>query len=248
MDPWHNLLKLIRVQALPSSSESPSAQTRVLVVEDNPELNELLTETLTSKGFAVTSVFTAESGLEMLLKEEFRLILLDWELPGKSGLDLCAAARAQGVVSSILFLTARSDVGDKVAGLDSGGDDYLTKPFEMREMLARVRALLSRPSALTRTVISIAGIDLNKEDHSVAVNGKKVKITPQEFSILSLLMSQPSRVYSTDEILDKAWKTDAEGTDQAVRSAIMRIRAKIDPEQDSEVIVSVKGVGYKLGP
>lgn len=225
-----------------------SANTKVLVVEDNLELNDLLCDTLTSHGYAVTAVSNAEDGLDLLSREDFRLILLDWELPGKSGLDLCAAARAQGLVSSILFLTARSDINDKVAGLDAGGDDYLTKPFEMREMLARVRALLSRPSALSRTVIRIASVQLDKENNIVSVNGKPVKLTPQEYSILNLLMTHPSRVYSADEILDKAWKTDAEGSNQAVRSAIMRLRSKIDSGDDTEVIISVKGVGYKFGP
>lgn len=225
-----------------------SANTKVLVVEDNLELNDLLCDTLTSHGYAVTAVSNAEDGLDLLSREDFRLILLDWELPGKSGLDLCAAARAQGLVSSILFLTARSDINDKVAGLDTGGDDYLTKPFEMREMLARVRALLSRPSALSRTVICIAGVQLDKENNTVTVNGKPVKLTPQEYSILNLLMTHPSRVYSADEILEKAWKTDAEGSNQAVRSAIMRLRSKIESDEDTEVIISVKGVGYKFGP
>lgn len=225
-----------------------SANTKVLVVEDNLELNDLLCDTLTSHGYAVTAVLNAEDGLDLLSREDFRLILLDWELPGKSGLDLCAAARAQGLVSSILFLTARSDINDKVAGLDTGGDDYLTKPFEMREMLARVRALLSRPSALSRTVICIAGVQLDKENNTVTVNGKPVKLTPQEYSILNLLMTHPSRVYSADEILEKAWKTDAEGSNQAVRSAIMRLRSKIESDEDTEVIISVKGVGYKFGP
>jgi two-component system, OmpR family, manganese sensing response regulator len=229
-------------------SETESSASKVLVVEDNAELNELLRETLTARGFVVTAVDSAEKGLDLLAREEFRLILLDWELPGKSGLDLCAAARAQGVVSSILFLTARSDIDDKVAGLDSGGDDYLTKPFEMREMLARVKALLSRPSILSRTVISIAGVELDKEHHTVKVKGIPVKITSQEFAILDLLMTHPGRVYSPDEILNQAWKTDAEGSNQAVRSAIMRIRAKVNPDDDTDVVVSVKGVGYKFGP
>lgn len=225
-----------------------SANTKVLVVEDNLELNDLLCDTLTSHGYAVTAVLNAEDGLDLLSREDFRLILLDWELPGKSGLDLCATVRAQGLDSSILFLTGRSDINDKVAGLDTGGDDYLTKPFEMREVLARVRTLLSRPNALSRTVISIAGVQLDKENNTVSVNGKPVKLTPQEYSILNLLMTHPARVYSADEILDKAWKTDAEGSNQAVRSAIMRLRSKIVSDDDTEVIISVKGVGYKFGP
>lgn len=225
-----------------------SANTKVLVVEDNLELNALLCDTLTSHGYAVTAVLNAEDGLDLLSREDFRLILLDWELPGKSGLDLCATVRAQGLDSSILFLTGRSDINDKVAGLDTGGDDYLTKPFEMREVLARVRTLLSRPNALARTVISIAGVQLDKENNTVSVNGKPVKLTPQEYSILNLLMTHPARVYSADEILDKAWKTDAEGSNQAVRSAIMRLRSKIVSDDDTEVIISVKGVGYKFGP
>lgn len=225
-----------------------SANTKVLVVEDNLELNDLLCDTLTSHGYAVTAVLNAEDGLDLLSREDFRLILLDWELPGKSGLDLCATVRAQGLDSSILFLTGRSDINDKVAGLDTGGDDYLTKPFEMREVLARVRTLLSRPNALARTVISIAGVQLDKENNTVSVNGKPVKLTPQEYSILNLLMTHPARVYSADEILDKAWKTDAEGSNQAVRSAIMRLRSKIVSDDDTEVIISVKGVGYKFGP
>jgi OmpR-family two-component system manganese-sensing response regulator len=225
-----------------------SANTKVLVVEDNLELNDLLCDTLTSHGYAVTAVLNAEDGLDLLSREDFRLILLDWELPGKSGLDLCATVHAQGLDSSILFLTGRSDINDKVAGLDTGGDDYLTKPFEMREVLARVRTLLSRPNALSRTVISIAGVQLDKENNTVSVNGKPVKLTPQEYSILNLLMTHPARVYSADEILDKAWKTDAEGSNQAVRSAIMRLRSKIVSDDDTEVIISVKGVGYKFGP
>ncbi len=225
-----------------------SANTKVLVVEDNLELNDLLCDTLTSHGYAVTAVLNAEDGLDLLSREDFRLILLDWELPGKSGLDLCATVRAQGLDSSILFLTGRSDINDKVAGLDTGGDDYLTKPFEMREVLARVRTLLSRPNALSRTVISIAGVQLDKENNTVSVNGKPVKLTPQEYSILNILMTHPARVYSADEILDKAWKTDAEGSNQAVRSAIMRLRSKIVSDDDTEVIISVKGVGYKFGP
>lgn len=221
---------------------------KVLVVEDNPDLNDLLRDTLVTRGFQVTTVDTAEKGLDILSTEEFRLIILDWELPGKSGLELCAAARTQGVSSSILFLTARSDIDDRLSGLDTGGDDYLTKPFEMREMLARISALLRRAPTPPRTVLRHGAIELDKERNSVSVNGSPVSFTTQEIAILDLLLSQPSRVFSIDEIIRQAWQTDSEGSNQAVRSAIMRIRTKLNPDDDNPVIVSIKGVGYKFGP
>ncbi len=206
----------------------------------------MLHQFLTGENFEVSAVECAEDAIETAQQCVFSIMIFDWELPGISGVDLCAQLRNKGIQVPVLFLTARRDITDRITGLDAGGDDYLTKPFELAELAARVHALLRRPQSLKSQKVSVGGLTIDKTNMTVTLDGKSVAFTSQEFALLDLLMNNPNCVFSSEELLDRAWSTDAEGSNQAVRSAIMRIRAKIDLDDTNPLISTIKGFGYKL--
>lgn len=222
------------------------SKVKILIVEDDPNIRDMLHQFLTGEKFDVTAVECAEDALEATRNRVFNMMVFDWELPGISGIELCTQIRTNGLQVPVLFLTARRDISDRITGLDSGGDDYLTKPFELAELSARINALLRRPQSLKSQKVSVRGLTLDKTNMTVTLENKPVGFTSQEFALLDLLMNNPNRVFSSEELLDRAWSTDAEGSNQAVRSAIMRIRAKIDLDEANPLISTIKGFGYKL--
>ncbi|MDQ5938033.1 MAG: two-component system, OmpR family, manganese sensing response regulator, partial [Cyanobacteriota bacterium erpe_2018_sw_21hr_WHONDRS-SW48-000092_B_bin.40] len=182
-----------------------------------------------------------------LAQNSYNLLILDWQLPQASGLDLCTEVRAAGVNTPVLFLTGMDSVVNKMAGLDSGADDYLTKPFAIPEVLARVRALLRRPQNLQYKPLIVGDLELDQRNKTVKFKGELVKLHPQEFTVLELLMNNPGRVFSGEELLSRAWPTDSDATNEAVRSVILRIRKAIDTDSDNPLITTIKGFGYRLG-
>jgi DNA-binding response OmpR family regulator len=234
---------------------APNSRRRVLVVEDDGAIRELLRFHLELAGLAVVEVGDGNRALELAHTMDFDLILLDVMLPGVDGITLCRVVRAEGpnVDTPILMLTARDTESDKVVGLDSGADDYVTKPFGVRELLARVGALLRRNRPLaepggpaSRRVVS-RDLALDADRREAVVRGEVVELTKQEFDLLYLLAARPGIVFSRAALLAKVWHGDTYVTERTVDAVVSRLRRKIERDpQDPELILTAWGVGYKF--
>ena len=228
--------------------------SHILVVEDDQDISQLVKLHLEDLGSQVELVYRGDTGLERALSETYDLIILDLMLPGLDGLDLCRRLRAQSRYTPILMLTARSTELDRVLGLEIGADDYLTKPFSIRELLARVKALFRRIEALgtkpkteEEKIIQTNGLRINIEKRKVALDAKLIDLTAKEFDLLLQFARHPGRVYSRSQLLDLVWGYGHEGYEHTVNSHINRLRAKIErnPAQPRYVL-TVWGVGYKF--
>jgi DNA-binding response OmpR family regulator len=239
-------------------SQTPANNTRrrVLVVEDDAAIRELLRLHLALAGLEVVEVGDGNRALELARAAVFDLIMLDVMLPGIDGITLCRVVRAEGpnTHTPILMLTARDTESDKVVGLDSGADDYVTKPFGVRELLARVGALMrrNRPAAahggqaLSRRVVS-RDLALDADRREALVRGEVVELTKQEFDLLYLLAERPGIVFSRAALLAKVWHGDTYVTERTVDTVVSRLRRKIERDpQDPELILTAWGVGYKF--
>lgn len=220
---------------------------RILVIEDDPKVSQVVEEALAAFNHIVETVDEGQEGLERLTYYHYDLAIVDWMLPGLTGIEICKRYRNAGGQIPLLFLTGQSDVPNKVEAFDSGADDYLTKPFAFSELMARVRALLRRPPQMTEKVLESGGLKLDLSTCSVTKNGEAVNLAPSEFALLELFMKSPGRLFSSDELLNRVFKTESEATDEAVRQRVLRLRKKIaiDGNKDS-LIKTVKGLGYKF--
>lgn len=226
---------------------------RILVVEDNPDLAELVTLNLRDEGYATETIADGLQALARLEQEPFDLVILDLMLPGMDGLELCRRLRARPDYLPILMLTAKTTELDRVLGLEVGADDYVTKPFSIRELLARVKALFRRVDALADAPeeqggqISINGLTIDPRKRLVQLDGKPISLTSREFDLLLYFARHPGRVYSRAQLLDAVWGYGHEGYEHTVNSHINRLRAKIEhrPAQPN-YILTVWGVGYKF--
>ena len=232
------------------------ARRRLLVVEDEAAIRELLRLHLSLAGFGIEEIADGTTALERARTDKFDLIVLDVMLPGLDGITLCRAIRSQGVntPTPILMLTARDTESDKVLGLESGADDYLTKPFGIREMLARVSAILRRndridaqAAASTVRRVETRDLALDPERRETVVRGGAVELTKQEFDLLYLLAARPGIVFSRAALLSKVWSNDTYVTERTVDTVVSRLRRKIERDaQDPELILTAWGVGYKF--
>jgi DNA-binding response OmpR family regulator len=235
------------------------APLRALVVEDDAPIREILGLHLGLAGFAIEGVGDGRQALDRIRQERFDLLLLDVMLPGLDGVSLCRAARKEGpnVDTPILMLTARDSESDTVVGLDSGADDYLTKPFGIRELQARISALMRRhqrsagavhggATRLTRGT-GAAQVSIDVERREVMVRGEPVELTKQEFDVLYQLASRPGVVFPRAALLQKAWSDDTYVTERTVDTIVSRVRKKIEQDpHDPELILTAWGVGYKF--
>ena len=226
---------------------------RILVVEDNPDLADLVTLNLRDEGYAVDSIGNGSLALEKLQAESFDLVILDLMLPGMDGLMLCKQLRNRPDYLPILMLTAKSTELDRVLGLEVGADDYVTKPFSIRELIARVKALFRRVDAMRRVPaekneqLDINGLIIDSDKRRVCLDGKEINLTSREFDLLLYFARNPGRVYSRSQLLDAVWGYGHEGYEHTVNSHINRLRAKIeDQPADPHFILTVWGVGYKF--
>ncbi len=228
---------------------------RVLVVEDEPHIRELVCLHLQHEGYACDAVGDGTAGLDRVQASAFDLVVLDLMLPGLDGLSLCRAIRNGRTNADvpILMLTARREESDKVVGLESGADDYLTKPFGVRELVARARALLRRPrqkAAATPDpgeVFSIRGIEIDVPRRRVTVAGREVELTDQEFRLLHLLATHPGIVFSREALLSRIWRGDTYVTVRSVDTLVKRLRRRVETDPaEPEFIHTVWGVGYKF--
>ncbi|MEU6417112.1 response regulator transcription factor [Streptomyces spiralis] len=229
-------------------TRTPVAGHTVLVVEDDASIRTLLTSALSAAGYAVAS---ASSGQEAMFEAGSRrpdLIVLDVMLPDTDGFQVTRDLRAQGVYTPVLFLTARTGVEDRIIGLSSGGDDYVTKPFHVQEVLLRVRAILRRSATLTngsRAPLRYADLTLDENTHEVRRADRPVKLSPTEFRLLACLLAQPERVLEKPEILQQVWQYGFSGDTRIVDTYVKNLRRKIDCD-GPPLIHTVRGVGYCL--
>jgi len=228
---------------------------RALVVEDEPHIRELVALHLGLEGLQVTPAADGEEAIRLSNQEAFDIVVLDLMLPKIDGVTVCRAIRRQDVNGDvpILMLTARREESDKVVGLESGADDYLTKPFGVRELVARVRALLRRPRApktgdtSTAPAVAAGPIRVDPARRQVHVAGRPVDLTPHEFDVLYLLAASPGIVFTRDMLLERVWTNDIHVTERSVDTLIKRLRQKIEVEPGSpELILTVWGTGYKF--
>lgn len=231
------------------TDESEVATQRVLVVDDEKSISELITTSLRFVGFDVR---TAATGAEALrVAEEFKphALILDVMLPDLDGFEVCRQLRESGQEVGVLFLTAKDSTDDKIKGLTLGGDDYVTKPFSLEELVARLRALLRRTGIITSPLdeekIRFADLELNEATHEVRRAGKLIDLSPTEFTLLRYLMINADRVVSKSQILDHVWQYDFRGDAGIVETYISYLRKKIDIFQPP-LIHTVRGVGYRL--
>ena len=227
---------------------------KVLLIEDDPHIGELVSIHLKDLNCEVEIETNGKLGYEKANKGNYSLIILDIMLPGMDGLEICRSLRADKVNTHILMLTAKSEEIDKVLGLETGADDYLTKPFSVREFIARVKAILRRVKKLNSDIepnqnenLSIENLSIDLVKRKVILNNSKLELTPKEFDLLVLLAGKPGRVYSRNDLLEKVWGYNFNGYEHTVNSHINRLRSKIEPDiNNPKYILTSWGVGYKF--
>lgn len=225
---------------------------RILVIEDEPEMQRGLRDNLEFEGYQVQVIGDGTKGLEALRSQPFDLVLLDVMLPGLSGFDICKKARAEGISSPIIMLTAKGEEVDKVLGLEFGADDYITKPFSLRELLARVKAVLRRTpanksTAPTNAVIGALTVDF--DTYTASKKGKPVTMTSKDFDILRYLWTHQQQVITRDDLLTNVWGYDESISSRTVDNFIVKLRKLVekDPSKPKHII-TIHGTGYKLIP
>ncbi|OGE16870.1 DNA-binding response regulator [Candidatus Daviesbacteria bacterium RIFCSPHIGHO2_01_FULL_36_37] len=216
---------------------------RILVVEDEHKIANSIKKGLELESFAVDVSFTGSEGFDLASSEEYDLIILDIMLPGLSGLEICKKLRKENIHTPILMLTARGQVSDKVEGLNSGADDYLTKPFAFEELLARVRALTRRPKGSVGQVLSIENLSLNTLNFEVKRGKKQIMLSSKEYALLEYLLRHPNQVLSKDQIINHVWDYESDVLPNTVEVYIGYLRGKLGKP---EIIKTVRGFGYKL--
>ncbi len=222
----------------------------VLIVEDNPHTVELVSLYLRQDGYSVLSATDGIAGLELFRGHSPDLVVLDLMLPRLDGLEVCRRVRAESEVP-IIMLTARVEEEDRVAGLEMGADDYVTKPFSPRELAARIRAVLRRTTADTAarggSPLVHGAISVDTQKRTATLDGSVLKLTPTEFRLLTLLVRTPGKTFTRDEIIDRVFGYDFDGFDRTVDSHVSGLRRKLDRGGDRRYIETVYGVGYRLG-
>jgi two-component system, OmpR family, response regulator len=219
---------------------------KVLIVDDEPSIRDLLTRHLRFEGFRTHAVANGHDAVEAAEKGEPDIILLDVMLPDMSGFSVTKKIRSMGITAPVLFLTARDETEDKITGLTVGGDDYVTKPFSLAEIVARIQAILRRTKAAESedAILEVGEVRINNDAHEVYVNGTLVDFSPTEYNLLHFLMSNPNQVLKKEQILNHVWDYDFGGNTAIVESYVSYLRRKLDALTAESVIITKRGVGY----
>ncbi len=233
-----------------------SAQTennkKMLIVDDDESMRLLLAEYFRRLGYDVTEKKNGVEAIDLAISQNFDCFIFDVTMPGMNGLELLRRVRERDVWTPALFLTARDEISDKEAGFNVGADDYLSKPFNPRELELRVEALIrrgsgARPAKQEGEVIKVGALIINKRRHEVWRGNEKIELTPLEYQILQLLSTEPGKAWSRNELLDHVWSTDYEGYQRNIDPHIARLRKKLEPEPDNpRYVLTVRGFGYKM--
>lgn len=226
---------------------------KAIIIEDEHELRELLTLHMETLGFEIEAFADGNEAYSRARQGDFAFMLLDLNLPGKNGLEICRDLRAEDVDLPILMLTARGEEADLVRGLETGADDYLSKPFRVNELIARVKALLRRSQQRQRAETEQTGslsfdeLEIDRRMRKVMMNGRRIDLTPKEYDLLVLLAANPGVTFDRSELLDKVWSYDFDGYEHTVNSHINRLRAKIEEDAAKpKFILTTWGVGYRF--
>lgn len=220
---------------------------KILIVEDEADLAELVKNWLVKDHHLVE---IADDGLEALIRMEtnnYDVVILDLMLPSVNGMEICKRYRKSGGSAGIIMVTAKGHVDDKETGLDSGADDYMTKPFQLKELAARVRAVLRRNHGQAQDVMRFRDLEIDVNEFKVMKGGHEVHLLPKEFRLLEFFLRHPHQVFSAEDILSSVWESDTEALLDTVRGHITRVRKKLDTAGTPSIIATVYGVGYKLG-
>jgi len=220
---------------------------RILVIEDDHRIATAIKKGLEQEAFAVDLAYDGETGFDLAAAESFDVIILDVMLPKMNGVTLCKKLRAERIHTPILMLTAKGQVDDKVAGLNSGADDYLAKPFAFAELLARIRALSRRPKSRIMETLTVADLELNTINYEVKRNGKLISLSRKEFALLEFLMRHANTIVTKDQIMNHVWEYDADILPNTVEVYIGYLRNRIDKPFTTQLIHTVRGFGYKIG-
>jgi DNA-binding response OmpR family regulator len=219
---------------------------KVLLVEDDQILSKTLSEWLLSERHLVDVSGNGKDALELLLQGKYDIVILDWNLPDMDGLEVLKRYRSAGGNCPILMLTGKGALEEKEQGLDWGADDYLAKPAHVREVSARVRALLRRPSGVKSNILTVGELMLDSAAHRVTKGGNVVPLTGQEFALLEFFMRHPGEFFTADTLLSRVWRSDGEPSVLAVRVFIKRLREKLDCGKEPSIIQNERGLGYRL--
>ncbi|NEP17886.1 MAG: response regulator transcription factor [Leptolyngbya sp. SIO4C1] len=223
---------------------------RILLVDDEAELTEPLGRLLRREGYTLEVAHEGETGYALAATGGFDLLILDWMLPGLSGLEICRRLRSHGITTPVLFLTAKDTIDDRVAGLDAGADDYLVKPFELRELLARVRALLRRPPTLEPPAdrpLQFQDLTLDLESQIAQRQDRTIELSEKEAQLLSYLMQHPNQLLTHAQIYDAVWGKDAKPSSNALAAQMRLLRRKIEQNDEPVLVHTVYGKGYRFG-
>ena len=219
---------------------------KILLAEDEESIARALKLMLEKNKYTVDLVFNGADALEHIVSSEYDALVLDIMMPGMDGIEVLTAARARGVAAPALFLTAKGEVEDRVAGLDAGADDYLPKPFAASEFLARVRALVRRSGAWTPAVLSFGGVELDCNRYLLRANGGEVRLNNKEYQLMELFMRHPRQVFSTSRLMEKVWELDTESDMDVVWTYIGFLRRKLRQLGADAEIKTIRGAGYVL--
>ncbi len=222
---------------------------KILLVDDETELSDPLSRILLQEGYKVDVADNGARGMELALQNHYDLLILDWMLPHKSGLEICREVRSHFVATPVLFLTAKDTVDDRVDGLDAGADDYLVKPFELRELLARVRALLRRSTLETPNGdrLKLADLELDLENQVAYRGDKAIALSAKEIELLKYFMQNPDRLLTHEEIYSYLWQAEEQPSSNVLAALVRLLRRKIEIKGATTLIHTVYGKGYRFG-
>lgn len=223
---------------------------KVLLVEDDEDLAVTISDMLQDERHTVDIIHDGLDAMEALKTRTYEVIVLDWDLPSKSGISILREFRATGGGTPVIMLTGKSEIEQKEQGLDSGADDYLTKPFHLKELAARVRSMLRRPTLTNTGALTWGKLVLEPTKFEVSRDGQQLRLLPRDFALLEFLMRHPTQIFSTQALLDNVWNYDSDATPEGLRVAVRRIRKVIDGTDDLEqsLIENIARVGYRMRP
>ena len=221
---------------------------KILLVEDDKDLALLVSQWLQSENYSLDIANDGMEGYEFLRQGHYDVAILDWDLPRMSGVEIVLKYRAAKGITPILMLTGKGAISEKEEGLDAGADDYLPKPFHMRELSARLRALTRRPTTTVSKILTVGNLELDIVKHRLSRDGVDVHLLPKDFALLEFLMRHPDEVFSSEALLQRVWNMDSETTSDAVRTSVKRLRKKLDESENEEesIIENVRRIGYRL--
>lgn len=219
---------------------------KILIIEDDVNLATTIKRWLVSEHYEVDIAKEGMDGLQKLRTYHYDATILDWDLPLLSGIELLKQYRADGGQTAVLMLTGKTMLDDKVKGFEQGADDYLTKPFEMRELIVRIAALLKRPRKIEEATLHVGALRLDVQSYRFTRESREIKLSPREYRLIEFFMRNPDQVFSADALLNRVWETESEASHDTLRTFIKQLRQKISPDGQFPGIVNVRGLGYKL--